>query len=316
MKPIFAAGLAILSVLATPRASTAALPVEATLSLPHDHVLPGVPFDLVVTFTNVSNKPVSLVGAMATLVVTFPGGERTVMHKPEANDQWSLGDYQSPKHLRPGESVRMAASLERGGAPNWFRYGAFSGPGTYGIALDLRISDDDGHVLGYVRTPVVTLTRVEPAGIDAALWKRMQEISDGKWSDDSFFATKPGVALADEIIQLHPTSGYYPYLLAIRTLRRPEKTHIPALREAAERFRDSPAYPYLLSAAAISEWSAGMRAMREGKKGEAQKYFAAAESTYRAALATKNSIVIRASAERGLQSATRGLDHVTKKPAR
>lgn len=38
--------------------------------------------------------------------------------------------------------------------------------------------------------------------IDAELWKRMQDMPGGKWSDDAFAATKPGDALTNEIVQL------------------------------------------------------------------------------------------------------------------
>jgi len=301
-------------VLAAPRVR-AAPAVTATLTLPNDSVLPGVPFDLVVTYTNVSEKPITIKGASATLIITFASGETTVMHRSGVNDQWSLR-FLLPVQLGPGESAQNAASWENGSIPNWFRYESFSGPGTYGIALDLQIVDRYENLLGEVRTPAVTLTRIEPIGIDAELWKRMQQGSEGGWSDDSFAATRPGVALANEIIQLHPTSGYYPYVLALRSLGRGvDKSHIPALLEAAERFPNSPAYPYLLNAAANCARHGGWIAEGEGNLDEAKRYFTVAEAKYREALATK-SIVIRASSELRLQNVADGHARVAKKKAR
>lgn len=317
MKPILTLAVLILSLLLSPQ-MTAASPVSATLTLPHNHLLPGVPFDLVITYTNVSAKPVAIKGARATLVVTFANGDMVVMHKPERNDQWDIQGSLPVVRLGPGQSVHHAASWERGSIPNWFHYGAtFSGPGTYDIALDLRIADDEEQVVANVRTPAVRLHRIEPVGIDAELWKRMQEISGGRWTDSAFTTKKDGLALANEIIRIHPTSGYYPYVLALRAFGTPipEKNDIPALLEAAERFSSSPAYPYLLSAAANCARYAGTVAQREGNMADARKYYTLAETKYREALATKK-VAIRASSELGLQQVAHRLDRVTKKQPR
>ena len=314
MKHLLTSAVLVLSLLLAPHLH-ATSPLSATLTLPHDNVLPGVPFDLVVTYTNVSDKPVTLDSVLGTLVVTFPNGETKVMHQPEANDRWSAA-FSPPTQLAPGESVQQGIGWERGAIPNWFFAGSsFSGPGTYSIAVELRITNDDGNILGTIRTPPVTLNRSQPVGIDADLWKRMQELSGSAWSDGSFASTKPGAALANEIIQLHPTSGYYPYVLALRSYGMAvSKDHIPALLEAAERFPGSPAYPYLLNAAAHSARYAGLGAAREGNMAEAQKYYTFAQSKYREALATK-SVAIRASSERGLHDVIRGLERATKKAA-
>ena len=288
----------------------AATQVEATLALPHDHVLPGVPFDIVVTFTNVSNRPVVFDGAQATLVLTFSDGKTSVMDQPDVMDQWSVGPP-FPLRLAPGESTQQSAGWESGGIPNWFIYESFAGPGTYGIALDLRIVDEEENLLGAVRTPTVEITRIEPVGIDAALWKRMQAMSGGRWSAMSF-SMDLGAALSDEIVQLHPASGYYPYILALRALQRVNKNHIPALLEAAERFTDSPARPYLLKAAADCARYEALTAERARDEAAAQKYYKLAERNYHAALATK-SVVVRAGAEKGLRDVAKGLDRTAKR---
>jgi hypothetical protein len=209
-----------------------------------------------------------------------------------------------PVRLRPGDSAQHAASWDYGAIPNWFRYGSFSCPGTYGIALDLQI-DANHNPLASARTPAVALTRIEPVGIDAELWKRMQEISGGRWTDNSFETTKEGVALADEIIQIHSTSSYYPHVVAFRVFRWQEKSKI--LLEAAQRFPNSPAYPYLLSAAADCARAHGLTAQHQGHVAEAMKYYTIAETQYRAALATK-SVAIRKSSELGLLDVTSGME--------
>jgi uncharacterized protein (DUF2225 family) len=105
-------------------------------------------------------------------------------------------------------------------------------------------------------------------------------------------------------------------VLALRSLGRGvSKDHIPALLEAAERFPNSPAYPYLVSAVANCARYAGWVAHDQKNSEEAKKYFTLAETKYREALATK-SVVIRASSERGLYSVTDGLERASKKPAR
>lgn len=245
----------------------------------------------------------------ATLVVTLAGGETSALPRPDATDHWDLLPPE-PLRLAPGQSVEQAVSWESGSIPNWFRHSSFSGPGTYGIALDLQIADNRRNLLGTVRTPAVTLTRIEPVGIDAELWKRMKEISGGNWSDNAFQAMKPAVALGDEILQLYPASGYYPYVLALRALRSGDKDHIPALLEAAVRFPESPAYPYLLKAAADSARYEALMAERQRDRIAAQKYFALAQSSYRDALATK-SIAIRASAEKGLRDVAAGQERAS-----
>ena len=220
--------------------------------------------------------------------------------------------------LEPGQSVQHAASWENGSIPNWFFYpgASFSGPGTYDIALNLRIADEE-QVLGSVRTPAVTLRRIEPIGIDGELWKRMREVSGGRWTD-GWFKTKKGEPLAKEILRIHPASSYYPYVLALRGFGSPlpDKDDIPALLEAAERFSSSPAYPYLLSAAAHSAWYAGWVAADKENVVEAKKYLGLAEVKYRQAMATKTSVAVRASSELGLRRVTQGMKDLTERQRR
>jgi hypothetical protein len=294
MKHTIAAAVLILASLLAQQ-SYAATPISVALTLPHDHVLPGIPFDLVVTYTNISRQAGYDRRSASHADRHVRDGETVVMHNPEGQDQWDIGSIHEPVRLAPGESAQHAASWERGS----IRTGSVRlvlRTGTYAIALELRVVDQHTDLLGTVTTPAVVLYRVDPVGIDAG-WKRMQDTSGGKWSDNSFKTTKPGYALAGEIIQLYPSSGYYPYVLALRAFGevRDKKSHISALLEAAERFTDSPAYPYLLTAAASCARYVGIVAEREGKTADAEKYLTLAKTKYREALSTKGSAAIRAS---------------------
>ena len=77
----------------------------------------------------------------------------------------------------------------------------------------------------------------------------MKSVSQGHWSDDGFIRLKGGKELLQEILQIHPTSNYYPYALLLESPFAP-KEDIAKTLDAAERFHDSPAYPYLLMHAA------------------------------------------------------------------
>ena len=232
------------------------------------------------------------------MLVTFASGETAVMDRPEFDGQWNLKPLVLLL-LAPGESGQQAAGWEHGSMPNWFSYASFSAPGTYGIALDLQIVDKYKKPLAAVRTAAVTLTRVEPVGIDAALWERMQAISRGQWAAMSFQSSREGECLRDEIIRLHPASSYYPYALAMDAMRPVDKSRLPILFEAAERFAESPARPYLLLAAADGARYAAKVTQRMPDAAAVLTNFRLARSNYREALATK-SFAVRASAERAL----------------
>ena len=291
-------------------ALSAQAPIKAALSLPHDHVLPGVPFDMVIRYTNVSDRPLTIAGTLATLVVTYESGVTSVLHRAEANDQNTI-EPSVPLVLLPGKSTDQAVSWEAGAIPAWFRYASIAGPGTYGLALDLKISDDDLNLISSVRTTKATLTRINPVGVDAALWSRMQQISEGRWASNWFQAADVGLKLADEIVQLYPASEYYPYALAV-TATWPWRKPLPILLEAASRFPSSPAYPYLLLAAADAAWGEAVKAERKRDVAEAQRFAQLAATSYRQALATKN-IGVQDKVTDGLWRTARILERASKK---
>jgi hypothetical protein len=283
MKHLFMAVLVVLcAVTATPLSAEA--PVTATLSLPHDHILPGVPFDMVVTYTNVSKRPITIASALATLVVTFEDGKTSVLHQAEGHDQYEIKS-RLPLVLQPGESKVQAVSLEP--MPNWFRYSSFAGPGTYRLALDLDVVDDDLDPVASIRTTTVALTRMTPFGLDAELWNRMQQVSEGHWASDSFRSIDVGAKLAEEIMQLYPASEYYPYALVISARSRARRP-LATLLEAAGRFQSSPAWPYLLLASAESAQSQAEKAEVDRDFAAALKLAESAQARYRDALSTRS----------------------------
>jgi hypothetical protein len=280
-------------------------PIVATLSLPYDTILPGIPFDLVVTLKNMSDKPAT-VGLRARSVVTDAGG-RTLL-APVRNRVIDDTDFNGTMlkptvfdyvPLAPRESVQKVVHWDRS-MPNWSRYSVFSGPGIYDIALELeggnRQYGDFVNYVGILRTNTVRLHRLA-IGEDAAIWQRMQEVSGGRWADDSFTATKEGSALIGDILEHHRDSGYYPYALFLRMFSRNiGEDFIEPLLEAAKRFPDSPAYPYLLKGAGDVAFVEASTAEYMKDTEKAARLFALAETYFHEALKT-NSASIRADTE-------------------
>ena len=285
--------------------------VRATLVVPHATVLPGVPFDMVVTLKNISDRPVT-VGLLAKLVATLPDGSFFLSTEAdwllEPND--TSGEPVTSIELAPGEAVERVANWDRGSIPSWSHSSSFSGPGDYQVSLQLArgyrdaSGDERKNYAGTIHTSSALLRRSVPAGEDEAVWAEMQRVAAGHWSDDGFATTKVGKALAKEIIQVHPTSAYFPYALLLSNPVKQERD-IAGLLDASNRFPNSPAFPYLLKAA-------GDAALYEARTAEAvrhdhsaaQNFYDLAEVHYRAALRT-DSAAIRETAERSLDHAKR-----------
>jgi len=243
--------LALVFLIAFAQGSHAASPrlVEATLTLPYETVLPGVPFDMTVTLKNVSSSPVS-VGTIARLMVTMPDGANI------SRDLWMTLLEPRPAPSAPAW-VELAAGESRQFYVDWHRYSQnfshdpdFSGPGVYGLALQLTSNGHPDNYVGEVVTNTARLVRFVPPGEDEALWKRMMVATDARWADDSLYNSNKGLEFLHEILQIHPGSAYYPYAIIlerhVRPLRPATKADIAKALEAAERFRSSPAHSHLL----------------------------------------------------------------------
>ncbi len=280
--------------------------VEATLTLASDSVLPGVPFDMIVTTKNVSRSSVS-VGISARLIVTLADGAKVSPKERHTLDPQTSGLPETWVELAPGESRQWTVDWDDF-TPSMFHYPEFSGPGVYEVALELgaaawKAPED---YVGTIVTGAAHLARVVSPGEDDALWKKMVAATGGRWADDSLSNSLEGRRILREILQIHPASGYYPYAL----LLEPQFDHRPVTKDdiaraldAAERFRESPAYPHLLLRAGDVAANIASHAWWDHDSKTTLEYFAIAEKYYDDALKRAPSVAIRASAERGRQFA-------------
>lgn len=278
--------------------------ITATMSLPYATVLPGVPFEMRVTLKNVSNANAS-VGVMAQLVVTLPDGSRFAPRDSQILEprlSWNADASNTWTELAPGESREL--SIRMSSPPNWTYYDVYTGPGTYGIALRLEGQEAPDNYVGPLLTNSARLTRVLPVGEDLALWKRMLAVSGGHWSDGGFMSLKEGVALAQEIIAIHPASQYYPYALLLR-MRYALPDEIERAREAAERFPDSPVHADLLMHAANSALGKALTAGRNHDRATGEKYYALAQRYLDDVLKSTSSPVLLDEARRGVRDVQR-----------
>jgi hypothetical protein len=247
------------------------LVVKAMLGLPHAAILPGVPFDLTVTYKNVSQQLVA-VGASATVVITPLNGSPIRLRSRAHVDHLDL--LQIPNfELRPGETQTGTISWHS----NWFyEDAAYTVPGVYDIALELTGDAVDAQkeglvYTGAVLTPPVRLTRIEPKGEDGEVWRALQQAAGGAWPSHGFGSRATRENMADQVITRHPRSTYYPYapLLGHAVPAVP----LDVAREAVGTFSDSPAYAHLLVTAAVAaDAEAAARRQRHAPVEEVERY--------------------------------------------
>jgi hypothetical protein len=224
--------------------------VSVKLNLPHAVILPGVPFDLSVTYQNLSDRPVAA-GALATMIISTANGTPVRLESPAHVDH--LGLRQSRNfELQPGETQTGTVNWHS----NWFYDdAAFTVPGTYQVAIELTgdASDAEGEGLAYagtIRTLPVRLTRVEPTDEDAEVWKLLREAASGSWPSHGFGSRATAENMADVVVAHHRRSAYYPYALLLG--HAVPTVSLETAREAVSAFQSSPAYPHLLVTAAIA----------------------------------------------------------------
>lgn len=280
--------------------------VVAKLALPHERVLPGVPFDMVVTFTNTSAQRVT-VGTIASLIVTLPDGSTFAPPEHRILQPHLLSSPETAIELGPKESTERALTWDHADPGSWASYAEISRPGTYALTLELVAGrdDDEETYVGTIRTSSVRLERVVPLGEDEAIWQKMQDVSGGEWSDDGFLRLKQGNGLAEDIIKLHPRSSYYPYALLLKT-QYWSLVNVDEVLQAARDFPDSPAQPYLVKAAGDHAYSEGIGAQIRNDEAAADKFYALAEQYYRKVPKTAN-VAVQDEVARNLRiSAARG----------
>src|SRR5258707_9039299 len=161
--------------------------ISVTLDPQAQSLLPGVPFDLTVTYHNFSAERVAI-GAIATVIVTPRGGQPLRM-KSRTGVMPESGFETTPNfELEPGQSASGVAQW----SANWlFDDAAVTVPGMYEIALELsgnpnELDDESTVYVAAVRSSTAELIRIEPVGEDAAGWSRLQEVTNGHWPSHGF----------------------------------------------------------------------------------------------------------------------------------
>jgi hypothetical protein len=142
----------------------------------------------------------------------------------------------------------------------------------------------------------------------------MLAAAGGRWPDNGFMSLKEGVALAQEIIEIHPASQYYPYALIVRMRPYTLPDEIERAREAAERFPDSPLHSDLLMHAANCALSKAVTASfwnRDRATGE--KYYALAQRYLDDVLKSTSSPVLLDEARRGARDIQREAERKAQK---
>jgi hypothetical protein len=254
-----------------------ASPVEAKLVIPDTKLLPGVPFEMWVELRNSSDGTVG-VGLCADMLVRPEGSEPFTISfgradgppyptlLPDANG-WGKVTY---LRLRPRQAEILTLPVEaRLDGPAYFRDHRLSAPGRYEIALRLDYCWSPAVVpqksllpadfFGAVVTNEVAVERIIPSGVDAKVWQRMLEVSDGKWMSANWNS-----AVTGEILNDHRESNYYPYALMAVSMGAVDATAYERLVDAIKRFPTSPVVEMLeLNARGISSGAGkGMAAYR------------------------------------------------------
>lgn len=320
MKPSGAAFILLLLASIPCLAAEGSHTVEATLSLPFETVLPGVPFDMTVTLRNTSTAAVS-VGVSARLVVTMADGTDISEKSWEGlrqPDPLPMG--QNWIELAPRES-RLCHVDWVHSMPNYFHDPRFSGPGIYRLTFHLGASNYPENYAGEVVTNTARLTRaIAGAGEDEALWQRMNTAMSGRWASDSLCNSKPGPAILEDILRAHPNSAYYPYALLLESNvgfppRRVTKDDISKAVEAASRFPSSPARSQLLFRAAEVAESLAHHALWDHDAKTSAEYLGIAAQYYDTAAKGANVPGVRITAEAGKRRVEAALEHQRQRAA-
>lgn len=244
--------------------------VKVELQMPHQSLLPGVPFDLTVIYRNQTDRRIA-VGVLAAVVIKAKNGE----------------PFRFERHARindfgNGTLVELAPGATLYGSMGWDEDflqmdAAFTIPGSYDVWLELggdasEVEDASSYV-GEVRTTTAHFSRIEPKGEDAEVWARMEEAANGHWPSHGLYSRASHEDIGAEVIAKHPNSAYYPYALTVRPNGRYE-----LLADAMGRFHESPAYSHLAVEAAHSAlYNADNGVNRSDSPTSIERYFQLAQ---------------------------------------
>jgi len=244
-------------------------PVQAKLVIPDAKVLPGVPFDMWIEVRNPSDATITIglfprlavrADRGAAFEVTSGASDFPVLLRGSKSAGEPVIDYLT---LAPGEKKTLTLPIreELQGA-QFFRDYRLSPPGRYTLAMRL-----DAFPLGIMSEPVpltflgpvltteATVERIEPTGADAKVWKRMQELANGRWALLPMTISSGASPSVDvdtvgkmtsvwgEILTKYPESNYIPYALLWGSGFDDQYTK--RVLDAIERFPSSPVIEYL-----------------------------------------------------------------------
>jgi hypothetical protein len=186
--------------------------------------LPGVPVTLQIRVENTGTSAVTLRNG-AELVVT-PDGAASFVAADRNGPLWAplRPDTTDDLTLQAGEARTFHQSPGCSLAEQLYFFDArLSFPGSYSLRVNLYVPGTNPETV--VSSTAATITVTEPAGADAAVWTRMQQLAASRghsgfssvdWIDFQF-------ALADEIYSTQPTSNYLPYVACFKRGATPEQ---------------------------------------------------------------------------------------------
>jgi len=138
----------------------------------------------------------------------------------------------------------------------FFRDPRLAPPGHYSLAIRLERFPDAFEpppltFLGPVITAEAAVDRIEPAGVDAKVWQRMQQLGNGRWAVLPMVAS--GAATAEdtkrmwggweEVLTKYPDSNYLPYALIAHA--GAGQKYLDLVVDAINRFPSSPVIEFL-----------------------------------------------------------------------
>lgn len=242
--------------------------VAVTVELPHSTLLPGVPFDMTIRYTNLTDRRIAA-GATARVTITPIGAPPITMERWAFIDEADFPTSPRNFELEPRGTATGVIRWDN----NWFYDdAAVTVPGTYDISLEIvgnpAVVEEGTLFAGAIHTAPVRLTRIDPVGQNAEVWARMQQSAAGRWPSHGFGSRADRENVAREIMDRFPDSDYYPYALVLAD-RMLVRTSFAAAEDAVTRFRRSPAYPHLLVFAGLAAARAADDARKRGAIGDA-----------------------------------------------
>lgn len=226
-------------------------PIQATLVIPDTKVLPGVPFEMWINVVNPSDASVG-VGLCPSVLVKRDGESFSVVGKRNGRYDEVLSDGRNQRMsyvvLKPGEqrTLTLPIKAELIGAA-FFDDDRLLGPGRYVLSVRLDFCWCGScapqekllppEFLGPITTNEATIERMTPAGSDAAVWARLQELAvhgtaiANVWHNYSFL---------NDVVSNHPDSNYVPYALLAGSFGNNTPKYRDQIRSAITRFPSTP----------------------------------------------------------------------------